>query len=407
VWGLAALFYCYEYLLRISPSLFTGDLMRYYSLNGAALGNLIAFYYYAYAPAQLPVGILMDRFGPRVLITLAALGCAIGSFLFAATHLFYVAAIGRFLVGFSSAFAFVGVLKVATIWLPANRFGMIAGLTTSLGMVGAMIGDNLLNLVIERWHWQLTTMLSGVFGIILAIVLWMFVRNARKSIAKTYSPIRFSAIVKTMLVALKQKQVWLAGVVGCCYYIPTSVFAELWGKPYLQDGRGFSSTDAAFIVSMIFLGWAVGGPILGAISDLIRLRKLPLFFGGLIASALMFFALLDTSLSMTVLSFVFFLFGFFSSAQNQTFSISRESCPSSISGTALAITNMLVMLGGMVLQPLVGKLLDNGWDGKIQNGVHVFSNANYTHALMILPIGLAVGAIVTLLIRETHAKAID
>ena len=113
--GLGALFYCYEYLLRISPSVMMSDLMQAYHINATVFGNLAAFYYYAYTPMQLPVGILMDRYGPRRLLTFACLACALGSYLFA--HAFHIelAQIGRFMVGFGSAFAFVGVLKLATI----------------------------------------------------------------------------------------------------------------------------------------------------------------------------------------------------------------------------------------------------------------------------------------------------
>src|ERR1700722_8240175 len=154
VCGLGALFYCYEYLLRIAPSVMTADLMQAYHINATALGNLVAFYYYAYTPMQLPVGVLMDRYGPRRLLTFACLACALGSYLFA--HAFHIefAQFGRFMVGFGSAFAFVGVLKLATIWLPPRRFAMVSGLTTSLGMIGGMVGDIYLTSLVNQVEWR-------------------------------------------------------------------------------------------------------------------------------------------------------------------------------------------------------------------------------------------------------------
>ena len=127
VCSLAALYYCYEYLLRVTPSVMEGPLREHFGLSAAGFGFLSAFYYYAYVPLQVPVGVLLDRYGPRVLLTTACLICVIGTFLFAGTSVFWIAAVGRFLVGFGSAFAFVGVLKLATIWLPEDKLAMVAG----------------------------------------------------------------------------------------------------------------------------------------------------------------------------------------------------------------------------------------------------------------------------------------
>jgi MFS family permease len=381
--------------------------MHTYGLGGAALGNLVAFYYYAYTPMQLPVGILMDRYGPRLLLTLAVLCCAIGSFLFAATNLVWVAALGRFLVGFGSAFAFVGVLKLAAIWLRPDRFAFVAGLATTLGMVGAMIGENALTYLVNTFGWRHTTYGAAVFGIILGIIIWAIVRNRRHKATMQqteYQSIKFRDILRNLLRALTHKQLWLAGVVGGLFYIPTSVFAELWGIPYLEQARGFSNYQAAAAVSMIFLGWAIGGPVVGFISDHIKLRKAPLVIGGFLAALLIAMLLFIPTMPISIVFTLFIFFGIFSSAQNITFAIARESCSKDIAGTAVAVNNMLVMFGGMILQPMVGHLLDNRWNGAVLHGYRVFDNLDYQHALVILPIGLVLAAILTVFIRETHAK---
>ena len=119
--GLGALYYCYEYFLRISPSVMIPELMKAYDLTGAEVGSLSAFYYHAYVPMQIVVGLLMDRFGPRRLLALACLCSVLGTYMFAGSHSIIIAQIGRFLIGFGAAFAFVGALKLATIWLPIYR----------------------------------------------------------------------------------------------------------------------------------------------------------------------------------------------------------------------------------------------------------------------------------------------
>src|SRR3990167_10224294 len=113
-----AVFYSYEYFLRISPSVMEDALRYHFALRATSFGILSAFYYYAYVPMQLPVGIMLDRYGPRLLLTIACGACVLGTFLFTLTTNFYTAATGRLFIGFGSAFAYVGVLKLATIWLP-------------------------------------------------------------------------------------------------------------------------------------------------------------------------------------------------------------------------------------------------------------------------------------------------
>lgn len=396
VCGLGALFYCYEYLLRTTPSVMTAELMQHYHLHRAALGNLVAFYYYAYTPMQLPVGILMDRFGPRRLLSLACLACAFGAYLFAGTHSFALAATGRFLVGFGSAFAFVGVLKLATVWLPADRFAMIAGMTTSLGMLGALIGDLSLTKLVERIGWQETVHWSAFCGLILVIAISTIVRDRKEgepeAAVKSIEP---KNLWRAFAAILTNVQIWLVGIIGSMLFLSLSVFAELWGIPYLEQARGFSNANAASAVAMVFLGWAIGGPLAGFISDKIKQRKLPILVG-IFVSAIIFTIILYTpNLSVFMTYVLLFLFGVFSGAEVIVFAVGRENATQELAGTAIAVTNMVVMLGGAICQPLVGYILD--FSGQVNHN-------NYLIALSIIPAGLTVAAFLLFFVKETHCR---
>lgn len=406
--ALGALFYCYEYLLRISPSVMTSDLMRTFAINAGVLGNLIAFYYYIYTPMQLPVGVMMDRFGPRRLLVFACLVCAIGTYLFATAQHTSLIAVARLLVGFGSAFAFVGVLKLATLWLPKNRFGMFCGMATALGMVGAMIGDVSMASLVNSHGWRTTVLYSAYAGLVLAAVIFLVMRdnNYRNEVAHQHQTATFRSLIPDLIVLLRNPQIWLNGVIGCLLYIPTSAFAELWGVPYLQAAFNFSRENAAAAISMIFLGWAVGGPIAGFISDQIRRRRTPIIVGSICAAALIVLLLYATALPKTAIYSILFIFGVFSSAQVIVFAVGREISPSTLSGTAMALTNMLVMIGGVVFQPVIGVLLDSHWNGVKVNGVPIYTVSDYKYALMVLPIGLVLSALLMLLMRETHAGSL-
>lgn len=131
-----AVFYCYEFILRIIPGVLQTELsIALGHISATTFGQISALYYFAYSPMQMPVGMLMDRFGPRRLLTFACICCTVGSWMFSLTSSMFLVGAGRFLVGFGSSFAFVGVLSLALHWLPRRYFSLVAGLMTTLGIV--------------------------------------------------------------------------------------------------------------------------------------------------------------------------------------------------------------------------------------------------------------------------------
>ena len=409
VCGIGALFYTYEYFLRISPSVMTQDLMTAFNMSAAALGNLAGFYYYAYTPMQLPVGVMMDRYGPRRLLGFAALTCALGAYLFAHNFLF-VAQLGRFLIGLGSAFAFVGVLKLATIWLPPHRFALIAGLATSLGMIGGMTGDIMLARFVEAVGWRNTVYYSALAGVVMAAVIWLFIPFHKKEQAMSSSAMSYRQLFDELLSLVKSRQMWLVGTMGFVLYLPITVFAELWGVPYVERVYGLSNTEAAQTISLVFLGWAIGGPLLGWVSDHLRNRRLPIVLCSLISLVIILIILYVPSIVSHHLSIWIFVFGVFTSVQIIVFPIAREINLPNLAGTALAMTNMLVMVGGILFQPLIGLFLDmisgvskaTDMTASMSN----FTEQDFQYALAILPIGIVVGIIMTFLIKETHARSV-
>lgn len=406
---LGAMFYSYEYLLRIAPSVMTDDLSRFFKIHSFELGNLSAFYYYSYTPMQLFVGVLMDRYGPRLLLTMATVSCVIGSILFASTHHFGVAAVARLLIGFGSAFAFVGVLKLATLWLPKKYFGMFSGLATALGMIGAIVGDLTLTKLVEYIGWQETLYLSGFLGIAIALLIGFFVKDhgietdeAQKDHLET-----LDAAISGLVKMIKNPQMWLVGIIGCGLYLPVSAFAEFWGISFLKQSYHFSPEESAFAVTMIFWGWVFGGPICGWISDTLKRRTAPIAILSFIAAIIISVILYGPEVNIFFTCLLLFIFGIATSIEVITFAIGRELNPLPYAATACAFVNFEVMIGGMVFQPMIGKLLDFIWDGTFENGLQKLNLHDYQIALSVLPIGLIIcGVLALFFLRETHCEQV-
>lgn len=401
---LGAIYYCYEYFLRISPSVMAPELMSKYHLTGAQLGSLSAFYYHAYVPMQIVVGLLMDRYAPRRLLTFACISCVVGTVLFAGSHeSLGMAQAGRFLVGFGSAFAFVGALKLATIWLPPHRFALISGMIMCLGMAGAMIGDILLRALIDSIGWQQTLYVSACAGVVLALIIWIIVRDVNPyAINYQHHIMSFKELFRGLWAALKKPQIWINGFVGLLLYTSLSIFAEMWGVSYLEQARGLSKVSAANANSMVFLGWAIGAPFWGWFSDFIRRRALPIIVGSMMATVFAGLFLYLPKLSDMSIYILLFGFGFVSSVQILIFAICHELSHIKIAGTAIALTNLIVMLGGSIFQPMVGKLLDYRWTGEMLAGARVYGVSSYNLALSVLPISAALAIVMMLFIRETY-----
>lgn len=411
--GLAAAFYCYEYLLRITPGLMVPELQRSFSTHGQYLdatliGHLSAFYYYAYTPMQLPVGLLMDRYGPRWILTVAVFCCAAGTVLFGSTESWWVAAFGRFATGFGSAFAFVGVMKLASTWLPPNRFAMISGLTTTLGMIGAMQGDIILSDLIQKIGWRETLLYSSYVGFILVPIIWLVIRNAPQN-ANNYqteipkATLNYSQLWQEIRFSLKNPQIWLNGVIGGLIMAPTMIFPELWGKLYLQTVHSYTAPDASHAITMIFLGWAVGSPIAGFLSDQIGRRRLPILTGALIVTGLLLVFLYVPGLTLFQHKVLLFLVGVFSSVEVISFAVGRENCSASLAGTAVAVTNFLIV-GFAILQVVVAKILDLTWDGVIVDQAKVYSVESFQIAMTILPVATFLAFLLCFFLKETYCR---
>lgn len=407
---IGALFYCYEYFLRIAPSVMSSEIMRAFNLNASAFGDLIAFFYYVYTPMQLVVGIFMDRYGPRRLLVFACLACVAGTVLFASSHWIVIAAIGRLLIGFGAAFAFVGALKLASIWLPPERFATVSGMVTALGMIGAMFSDIVMAYLVEKYGWHFTLYALAILGVILTAIIFFVVRDRLKTTQKIplFIPeLSFRDVFAGLFQALRNRYIWINGLIGFLMYLPVTVFAELWGIPFLIQAHHLSRVAATEVVSAVFLGWAVGATFSGWFSDRIGRRRLPITIGALLAFIMSCIFLYVPGLSESMLYLLFFLFGVMTSVQVIVFAIGREVSPKHIAATAVSVTNMFTMIGGALFQPLVGVLLDMNWTGQISNGMRIYSSASYTFALSLMPIALLLAVILSFFLKETYCKLIN
>lgn len=400
-WATGALFFFYAWVLRVAPSVMIDEMMRDLAIGGAVIGNLSALYFFGYAGMQVPVGMLIDRFGPRRLMTAAALGCVAGCAIFALSSGISGVAIGRFVIGAAAAFSLVGAMAVAGLWFPAQRFALLSGLAMMMGMLGGIVGQAPFRLVVEALDWRGSILALAAGGVVVATAAWATVRDRPREV-KSSAP-----MLAGLGRVVRNRQTWLIAIAGLGTTGPLLGFAGLWGVPYFVTTLGIDRTSAASITSAVFLGWAIGAPLIGWASDRIGRRRSP-FIAGLVICILAMSAILYLpGLSIPMLMMLCFLCGFGGSSQIVGFAAARENNPPALSATAIGLVNGLVTGAGALFQPLLGWLLDLNWKGEMESGARIYDPGAYQIALSAIIVGCVVGFFCTLAMRETYCRPLE
>lgn len=407
---MGAALYLIGYFHRVAPAVITGELMTEFAIGAAALGNLSAFYFYSYVFVQIPTGALADHWGPRRVLTAGAGVAAIGALLFALAPNYGLAAAGRFLVGASVGVAFVAMLKIAHHWFPPARFAQLSGLALLCGMVGAVGAGAPLRALVTAFGWrEVMAALAAVCAMLAAGTWWLVRDDPAEKGYRSYAGQPAGArpghsLIGGILEALRYRNVWLIFIVASGATAPMLAFVGLWAVPFLVAHYGMTTTRAALLTSATLIGWAVGGPLAGWISDRYRRRKIPYYAGASIASAAWAVLFLVPELPLAAVVALFLAAGVASGCVIIGFAWTKESAPSALAGTSTGIANTGNMLGGLLMQPLIGWMLDRNWTGTVAGGARVYDFGAYRAGLGLLLGWLALSLVVLAFTRETHCR---
>ncbi len=415
VWGFGALFYLIGFFHRVAPAVITNDLMLDFQISASALGNLSAFYFYSYVAMQIPTGILSDLLGPRRLLTIGALVASLGAVIFGLSSNIAWAFVGRLLIGGSVAVAFVALLKLASNWFAPNRFALVSGLALFCGIIGAVFAGTPLRIFVDQFGWRTVMFFSAGFTVIIALGTWVFVRDYphekgyedhlppppavkrkknKELVADIFSVLGYRNTILLYIIP--------GGIVGCVL-----TFSGLWGVPYLTTLHNISPARAASLTSTVLVAWAFGGPIFGWLSDRVQNRK-KLYLAGCITSLLGWMAvILIRDLSLSLLVPILVITGFSSGSMIISFAFAKESVPARLAGTVSGVINMGVMMGPMILQPLVGLVLDRLWDGTMESGVRVYSVEAYRQSFYLMLAWLLLSVFLLFMTKETHCQQMN
>lgn len=406
---LASLFYVYEFMLRVMPSAMKTDMMHDFGITASGFGVIGSLFYWGYNPMQIPAGLLFDRFSTRKIISATVFICGLGAFIFGIAPNFTIVLIGRFLIGIGSAFAFIGALILGARWFEAKYFAMITGVVQFMGSMGAIIGVFPIAILLNHFSWRTTQMGAGLFGIVLALLFWFVIRDhPPKAINKAKHTIIKNDMTEKQRVktVLTNKQTWWVGVFAFASWSPMTIFPAWWGINYLAKYYHTTPDAAGSAIMFIWLGNAFASPLIGWWSNRINSRRIPLHVAGALSLATSLAVLYIPNMSWIEMYIICFLFGAAASAQTVTFGLVQDNNPPQVAGTAVGFNNMTVVMGGALLTPLVGFVLDYLWDGSMVGGLKYYALADYKLALLVMPLCSVLQLIASVFfIKETHCQA--
>ncbi|WOD13494.1 MFS transporter [Paraburkholderia kirstenboschensis] len=391
-WLFCAAFYFMQYMLRSAPGVMVPELSTAFARDALGVGTLVGLYYYTYALFSIVFGALLDRLGGKAVIPAGVVLVAVGAALFGLGSL-EAAQIGRLLQGAGSACGFIGAMYLATRGFPSRSLATAVGFTQCFGMLGGSAGQFAVAPLIHGLiTWQQFWWFAGI--VIFLIAALMFIATPAPHDDNSVSPGSWMRMFAPYKEVLSNPQSYLCGFCAGLLFLPTTIGDMIWGIPFLRGGLDVSYAEAVNRASMVPLGWVIGCPLLGYLSDRLGRRKPVFFFGALLmlASGASIFYLPVGVAPPYVLGL---LLGIGSGAAMLPYTVIKEVNPDNVKGSASGAINFLVFTFSAVLTLAYGKLLANLANGGAMN-LPVFRTAGSW-----LLGGVVLAMILAIFMRET------
>lgn len=405
-YALAACFLCFEMALQVSPGVMTQDLMRDLAVDARGVGLITSAYFTSYTVMQIPVGLLFDRYSVRWLISFAILICSMGAIFFGMTHSLFFAALGRFFMGFGSAFAFISVLIVASQWFEARFFALLVGIAQCLAALGAWSGEAPFAVAIDLHGWRAVINGFAMVGMVLMVLCWLAIRDKQPADSLLDADSKHIDTQHSILEVIRSSQSWWVALYAFACWAPITVFPATWGTAYLVQRFNVPRSEAAWAVGFIWIGLAVASPIVGWLSDRIGRRNVLMQFCGALGATSSLLILFNHRLPFVAMYPLLFVFGVACAGQILSFAVVKENSKPQVRATAIGFNNMAVVAGGMIFPYLVGWLLHQFWQGTASNVAPIYTVGNYESALLVVPLCFVLTLVSSMFfIRETHCQS--
>jgi MFS family permease len=391
---LVALYYFYQYALRSAPSVMMPELTEAFGVNALGLSAIVGMFYYGYSPFSLVAGAAIDRFGAKWIIPIGAAMVGVGALLFGTGDV-VAANVGRFLQGAGGVFALVGAVYLITKNFPASVAASFIGATQMFGMAGGSAGQFFVGQMIEGGlPWDQFWISAGIAGLAISACLLLLLPKEERGPSSG----GLLSVLRSLKTVFVNPQSILCGLIAGLLFIPTTIFGMTWGVRFLQEGRGHEFDAAVTLAATVPLGWMIGCPLLGFISDRLGRRK-PVILGGslMLLGVLAWILFGDPEILRGHV--VGILMGVASGAAMLLYSVIKEANPPELGGSATGVINFINFTFSALLGPVFGLRLDQVADDDPMGLEH------YQAGFAPLLYGIVFALVLTCFLKETGPAA--
>lgn len=405
----ASLFFFYIFIQLNLFNAIDIQLMQAFHLNAPQLGQLSSMFFYANVLFLFPAGILLDRYSTKKLLLMASGLATLGTFLFSYAETYFLAALGRFIVGIGASFCFLSCIRIATRWFPPSKMALVTGIIVTMAMIGGLVAQTPLALLSHAIGWRQAVLMDAGLGIVIFLAIVAFVKdyppNSKDQYAADKAQLENLGFWKSISLVILNPQNWLGGLYTALMNLPVFLLGALWGIHYLMQVHQVTLMQASYATTLFFIGVILGSPFYGWLSDnYVGRRILPMILGAIISLAVMLVLLYVPGLSFGMVLFLFFLVGFVTSSQVLSYPTIAELNPTALTSSAISIVSSVIMLSGVIFQPLFGWAMQLNWDHTMIDGAPIYSAHDMLNAMLMMPIAFAVSLIIALLMKETFCK---
>jgi len=400
--------YFFSYLHRVAPAVVAGDLMRAFAIPATSLALLAAVYPYVFVAMALVAGSLADGIGPRWTLTLGGVAMAFGAALFGLAPTFGVAVAGRLLVALGASVILIAWLSLIAAWLRPGEFATAAGWTQSVGNVGGLAATAPLALLVEAVGWRQTFVLVGGATLLLALLVLGVVRDRPTACGvPSAAPPRHRerGVAAGAMSILCNARTWPPVLAAAGMFATLVTLQGLWGVAWLTQVYRVPRVAAATTLAMLAVGFAVGSPLAGWLSDRwIRGRRLP-FVAFSAVYALCWLPMLLTGSARVPAAWLpalLFVLGVSGGGLALVFTCVREVNDPARVGLAVGFCNMPIFLGFALVQAITGLVLDAHWDGLAIDGARVYPERAYRSVFAVCLAIATAAALAATRVRETR-----
>lgn len=370
IYVVACLSYFFVYFHRTSSAVMVPELSNTFGILPASMGVLGSIYFYGYALAQLPAGILSDRFGARRTMSVFMFMAGVGAIIFGVAPSFQTAVFGRFLVGLGVGFIYVPIMRLLADWYSKNEFATYSGILLAVGNAGSLASAAPLVLLMGNLGWRKSMMLVGGISILISILTYIVVRNNPKEIdGATIAEIENRSEIKSVESltlregigqVIKSYSFWAITIYLAFLYGTIMGFQGLWAGPYFMTVYGMTKASASNLLTLIPIGMIIGCPLAGLLADkLFRTKKSVVVLGGAVyLSIWVLLVMVPSGLSLTFLKVLMFSYGLFGGFFVVIYAHLKENIPMNLVGTSIGLLNMTVFFFGAIFQQIMSLIVD-------------------------------------------------